>query len=405
MPERKGEGMSENTEAKMPAVRTLTCPYIKACGGCKTIGQPYVETLEKKRKALDHLLRPYARIEEIIGMEDPYHYRNKVHWTYTMQMDRFNRNLHVAGIYAAGSHKVVPIKACLIENEEADAIMRDIFQIARKYKMRFYDEDLQEGLLRHVLIRTAHATGQIMVVLVLSDRDMPGKKNFIQLLRKKHPAIRTVVINVNNKRTSMILGDHETVAYGPGYIEDELCGKRFRISPKSFYQVNSVQTEKLYQAAIEYAGLTGKETVVDAYCGIGTIGICAASKAANVIGCELNADAVEDARRNAQQNNVSNISFVNADAGEFLTDLKEQGEKVDVIFLDPPRSGATEEFLDAAAAIAPRRIIYISCGPETLLRDLKYLKKKGYKAVAAKGCDMFPFTEHTEAVCLLTHAN
>ena len=377
-----------------------TCPYVKKCGACRTIGQDYEKTLEEKRAKLDDLLRPVVRVPEIVGMENPYHYRNKVHWAFQAVYDG-RRMRHEAGIYKEGTHKVVPIRECLIEDEEADAIMRDILLIARKYKMKIYDEDTGEGLLRHVLIRTAHATGQIMVVLVLASPVMPGKNNFVKILRAKHPRIATIVINVNKEKTSMILGERESNAYGKGWIEDELCGKRFRISSKSFYQVNSVQTEKLYRQAIEYAHLNGHETVIDAYCGIGTIGICASHGAERVIGIEQNEDAVRDAEINAKQNNVKNIAFVNADAGEYLTDLAEEHKKTDVIFLDPPRQGATEAFLEAAVRTSPGRIVYISCGPESLLRDLKWLKKHGYKAKEAKAFDLFPFTDHIETVVLL----
>ncbi|MEE3420589.1 MAG: 23S rRNA (uracil(1939)-C(5))-methyltransferase RlmD [Lachnospiraceae bacterium] len=386
----------------MSEIKAITCPWRKKCGGCTTIGQPYQLTLDTKLKKLNETVRPAAKVDEIVGMEDPYHYRNKVHWCFAMQNNAYNERVHVAGIYAAGTHKVISVSNCLIENEEADAILKDIVQIARKYKMPYFDEDTGLGLLRHVVIRTGHKTGQIMVVLVLSDREMPGKKNFVDLLRKKHPNIETVVINVNDQKTNMVLGERETNAYGRGFIEDELCGKRFRISSRSFYQVNSEMTEKLYGTAIEWANLTGHEKVVDAYCGIGTIGICTADKAKSVIGCELNPDACKDADVNVKRNGLKNVRIVNEDAGRFLSEMADEHEKADVIFLDPPRSGSTEEFLDAAAAVSPGRIIYISCGPESLARDLKYLKKKGYTPRKAKAFDMFPFTDHVETVVLMS---
>ena len=201
----------------------------------------------------------------------------------------------------------------------------------------------------------------------------------------------------------MVLGDKEHVIYGKGYIEDELCGKRFRISPRSFYQVNPVQTEILYGKALEYAGLTGKEIVVDAYCGTGTIGMIASDKAGKVIGVELNADAVRDARNNAKANQIRNIQFYQNDAGKFLVEMAGQGAKVDVVLMDPPRSGSTEEFMNSVAQIGPERIVYVSCNPETLVRDLKYFKKKGYRVSKGVGVDMFPFTEHVETVVLLSH--
>ena len=241
-----------------------------------------------------------------------------------------------------------------------------------------------------------------MVVLVLGSPILPSKNNFVKALLKEHPEITTIVINVNNRNTSMVLGDKEQVIYGKGYIEDVLCGKTFKISPKSFYQVNPVQTEKLYSTAIEYAGLTGKETILDAYCGIGTIGMIASDRAKRVIGVELNSDAVRDARVNAKINKIENIELYNKDAGEFMVQLAEQGEKIDVVFMDPPRAGSDEAFLSSVIKCNPERIVYVSCNPETLARDLKYLTKKGYKVKKMRGCDMFAHTNHVETVCLLS---
>ena len=213
-----------------------------------------------------------------------------------------------------------------------------------------------------------------------------------------HPEITTVVQNVNNRGTSMVLGDKEHVLYGPGFVVDELCGRKFRISSRSFYQINPVQTERLYNLAIEAAGLTGKETVVDAYCGIGTISLVAAGKAGNVIGVELNQDAVRDAVMNARMNQIKNVRFYNNDAGKFMVQMASEGARADVVFMDPPRSGSTEEFIHAVAILAPRRVVYVSCSPETLARDLALFKKEGYQAVEAWAVDMFPMTSHTECV-------
>ena len=268
--------------------------------------------------------------------------------------------------------------------------------------MKVFDEDTGYGFLRHVLVRTAHATGEIMVVLITASPVFPSKNNFVKALRKVHPEITTVVQNVNGRDTSMVLGEKEHVLYGPGFIVDVLCGKKFRISSKSFYQINPVQTEKLYNLAIEAAGLTGKETVVDAYCGIGTIGIVAASAAKEVIGVELNKDAVRDAVTNAKANGEKNIRFYNNDAGKFMVQMASQNAHADVVFMDPPRSGSTEEFMDAVAILNPDRVVYVSCNPETLARDLAYFKKKGYRTEKAWAVDQFPATSHVETVCLLS---
>ena len=389
-----GQGREKTTVKNKSGI----CPVADKCGGCSWINQPYAEQLKKKEKQLRELLAPFCKIEGVIPMEHPEHYRNKVHAV-------FGENRYhdaISGIYEQKSHRIVPVDSCLIENAKADEIIVSIRGLLKSFHIRPYNEDTGYGLLRHVLIRTGHVTGQIMVVLVLASPILPSKNNFVKALLKLHPEITTVVINVNNRNTSMVLGDKEHVIYGKGYIEDELCGKRFRISPKSFYQVNPVQTEILYGKALEYAGLTGKETVVDAYCGTGTIGMIASDKAGKVIGVELNADAVRDARNNAKANQIRNIQFYQNDAGKFLVEMAGQGAKVDVILMDPPRSGSTEEFMSSVVQIGPERIVYVSCNPETLVRDLKYFKKKGYRVAKGVGVDMFPFTEHCETVVLLS---
>ena len=294
------------------------------------------------------------------------------------------------------------METCQIEDEKADAIINDIRGLLKSFKIKIYNEDTGYGLLRHVLIRRGFSTGEIMVVLVLGSPVMPSKNNFVKALRKLHPEITTVVLNVNDKRTSMVLGDRETTIYGKGYIEDVLCGLRFRISSKSFYQINPVQTEKLYGKAMELAGLSGTERVIDAYCGIGTIGMVAAKFAKEVIGVELNPDAVRDAVKNAKHNQMKNIRFYQEDAGRFMEKMAALGEKADVVFMDPPRSGSTEQFMKSVVTLAPKKIVYISCDPQTQARDLKYLTRYGYKAMGAYPYDMFPFTKHAENIVLLT---
>lgn len=377
----------------------VDCPVSKRCGGCNWIGKSYGEQLAQKAKYLKKLLEPFCKMEAVIPMEEPLHYRNKVHAVFGE--DR--KHNVISGIYEAGSHRIVPVDGCLLENEKAGRIIVSIRGLLKSFKIRPYNEDTGYGLLRHVLVRVGHATGQIMVVLVLASPVMPSKNNFVKALLKLHPEISTIVVNVNNRSTSMVLGDKEQVIYGKGYIEDILCGKIFRISPRSFYQVNPIQTEKLYEKAIEYAALTGKETVIDAYCGTGTIGLIASDRAAKVIGVELNADAVRDAGYNARKNGVGNIQFYKNDAGKFLLEMAEQQAKADVLFLDPPRSGSSEEFLRAVSVMKPKRIVYISCNPKTLARDIKILTKYGYRAQMGVGVDMFPWTECVETVCLLSN--
>ena len=375
------------------------CPVFGKCGGCQFVDMPYKEQLKRKQKRVEQLLKEYGSVMPIVGMGEPAHYRNKVHAVYAFQKGRGI----VSGIYQEKSHRVVPVESCLLEDRKAGEIIRSVRELAKSFKLKAYDEDSGYGLLRHVLVRVGHVTGEIMVVLVLGSPILPSKRNFVNELCKLHPEITTILINVNNKRTSMVLGEKEQVIYGKGYIEDELCGRRFKISAKSFYQVNSVQTEVLYAKAAEYACLTGKETVVDAYCGIGTIALAVAGEAGKVIGVELNKDAVRDAVTNARINKVKNADFYQNDAGRFLTQMAEAGEKVDVVFMDPPRSGSTEEFLDALIRIRPERVVYISCEPETLARDLKYLTgRSNYRVREITPVDMFPFTGNVETCVLLS---
>lgn len=382
------------------SVPNVLCPVASKCGGCRWVGREYGEQLEIKQTRFRKLMEPYCRPEPMIGMERPEHYRSKVHAVFGE--DR-KHNI-ISGIYEEKSHRIVPVDSCLIENEKADQIIVSIRELLRSFKIRPYNEDTGYGLFRHVLIRTGLVTGQIMVVLVLTSPVLPSKNNFVKALLKLYPEITTIVINVNDRDTNMVLGEREQVIYGKGYIEDELCGKTFRISPRSFYQVNPLQAERLYEKALEYAGLTGKEVVVDAYCGTGTIGIAAADRAGRVIGVELNADAVRDARNNARGNRVKNIEFYQGDAGRLLGEMAEQGEKVDLVMMDPPRSGSSQEFLDAVAGMKVDRLVYVSCNPDTLVRDLKYLKGKGYSVKRCVAVDMFPFTEETEACVLLQYA-
>ena len=377
------------------------CPVEKRCGGCQYLDMPYEKQLKMKQTRVRKLLEPYGKTYEITGMEHPYHYRNKVHAVF----DRQKNGTIISGVYEEGTHHVVPVTDCKIEDEKADAIINDIRDLLKSFKIKTYHEDTGYGLLRHVLIRRGFKTGQIMVVLVLGSPILPSKNNFVKAIRKLHPEISTVIINVNDKKTSMVLGDKETVVYGKGYIEDELCGCTFRISSKSFYQVNPVQTEKLYEKAIELAGLTGKERVIDAYCGIGTIGMVAAKHAKEVIGVELNPDAVRDAVKNAKRNQIPHIRFYQDDAGAFMDKMAAKKESADVVLMDPPRSGSTEQFMRSMISMKPKKIVYVSCNPETLARDLKYLTKHGYEMKGAYPYDMFPHTVHCETVCLLSRKN
>lgn len=375
------------------------CPAFGRCGGCTLLDLPYEEQLRTKQEQVSGLLRKFGKVDPIIGMAGSlWHYRNKVHWAFGT--DR--KGKIIAGTYQESTHRIVPINSCKLENETANGILCTIRDLMPSFHLSAYNENTGRGFLRHVLIRTAHQTGQVMVVLVVATKVFPGKNNFIRVLREKHPQITTIVMNLNDKFTSMVLGEQNTVLWGKGFIEDELCGKRFRISPHSFYQVNPVQTEVLYRKAIELAGLTGKERVIDAYCGVGTIGIIAAEKAGAVIGVELNKDAVRDAIGNAKVNGVNNISFVCGDAGEYMEQLAASGERADVVLMDPPRTGSSEAFIRSLSVMKPERIVYVSCEPETLARDLASMVKIGYRVRKLVPVDMFPGTVNCETVVSLT---
>lgn len=358
----------------------------------------YEKQLNKKHREVKELLGSFGKVEPVIGMQEPFHYRNKVNATF----QRLKNGTVISGAYQQGTHSVVKIDECQIEDKIADGIIYDIRGMLRSFKIKVYDEDSGYGLLRHVLVRRGFRTGEVMVVLVLASPILPSKNNFVKALRDKHPEVTTVVVNVNDRRTSVVLGERNITIYGKGFIEDELCGLRFRISPSSFYQINPVQTEILYGKAIEFAGLTGKEKVIDAYCGIGTIGMAAAGKAGSVIGVEVNRDAVRDAVTNAKRNNMKNITFYNEDAGEFMVKMAAQGETADVVFMDPPRAGSDEAFLSSLLQLSPKRVVYISCNPVTQARDLKYLISHGYRVERCQPVDMFPWTYHIETVCLLS---
>ncbi len=375
----------------------LNCPHAKKCGGCQLQNMTYERQLSFKQVKVIKLLGKYRHVDEIIGMKHPYHYRNKVQAAFGER----GREI-ISGIYQSSTHKIVPVDSCLIEDEKADEIIVTVRKLVKSFKLRAFNDVAMKGFLRHVLIKRGFASGQIMVVLVTGAMEFPQEEQFVNALLSRHPEITTVVQNVNNKRTSLLLGEESRVLFGDGYIEEDLCGFRFRISPKAFYQINPTQTEVLYNKALDFAQLTGKETVLDAYCGTGTIGILASPKAGRVVGVELNGDAVKDAKVNAGLNGVKNIEFFEDDAGRFMVKAAQSGAQYDVVMMDPPRAGASLEFLKSLVTLAPKKVVYISCNPETQARDLAFLVKNGYRVKKIQPVDMFPHTEHVETVCLLS---
>ncbi len=375
------------------------CPLYKKCGACQLQNMTYEEQLRFKTVKVIGLLGKFGHVSDIVGMENPLHYRCKVQAAFGR-----GRGGVISGVYQSSTHKIVPVDSCMIEDEEADRIVVSVRELAQKMKISPFQDRTMTGFLRHVLIRKGYYSGQIMVVLVTAAKQFPGKKAFLEELLKLHPGITTVVQNINARYTSLVLGRENIVLYGGGYIEDSLLGCSFRISPSSFYQINPPMTEKLYAAALEALAIRGGERVVDAYCGTGTIGILAARAGAQVLGVELNGDAVRDAFSNAKRNGIDNIRFIKADAGAFLTEMAENGESADALIMDPPRAGSSVPFLRSAVSMGPKRIVYVSCNPETLARDLAYLTRRGYAVRSIRPFDMFPHTEHVESVVKLTRA-
>ncbi len=373
------------------------CPYYKKCGGCHLQNLTYPEQLHYKQVKVISLLGKFCRVNDILGMENPVHYRCKVQAAFGKDKSGI-----ISGVYQSSTHKIVPIDSCKIEDQKADEIVVTVRKLLKSFKLKPFDDKAMTGFLRHVLVRKGYYTGQIMVVLVTGTPIFPSSRAFVNALLERHPEITTVVQNVNGKFTSMVLGEKTVTLYGNGYIEDRIADCTFRISPRSFYQVNPVMTTKLYNQAIEYMGLTGTETVIDTYCGTGTIGILAAKKAGQVIGVELNADAVRDARHNAGLNNVQNIRFYTADAGDFMVEMAKAGEKADVVIMDPPRAGSDQRFMRSVVTLAPKKVVYVSCNPETLARDLAFFVKNGYRPRQIQPVDMFPHTNHVETVALLS---
>ena len=371
--------------------------YEKKCGGCPLLALLYREQLAKKQARLQELLGGFAPVKAVQGMAEPLHYRNKAIASFATQRGKL-----VCGLYAEGTHRVLPGAECLLQEEILNKTLAAVLDAARACRWTAYDEDRGTGLLRHTVLRSS-CSAKVLVTLVTPGPDLPGSKNFCTALRKKAPWVVSIVQNINPTRSSAVLGSREKTLYGPGFVLDTLCGTQFAISSRSFYQVNRTQTEVLYKKALELAKLTGRETVIDAYCGIGTIGLCAAPLAKQVIGVERNPAAVKDAAANARRNKIANARFVCADATEWMAAAAGEGLHPDVVFLDPPRAGSTPECIAAVNKMKPRRIVYVSCDPETLARDVAAFTRLGWRAAKFCPVDLFPQTKLVETVVLLSH--
>ena len=373
------------------------CKICTSCGGCQYQQLDYKAQLKYKTKRVKESLSRIAKVDTkvlpCLGMDNPYNYRNKIQVPYNK-----DRNGKVKfGFYKENTHIIMPIKECAIEDKRAAPILWDIKLLLEDMNIPVYNEDNGKGILRYVLIRTSHHYEELMVVLVTTQLNFPGQRNFINELVNRHPEITTVVENVNSRHTNVILGNQEKVLYGPGHIKDDILGLTFEISASSFFQVNPIQVEKLYASALNLIDFSKKEVVLDAYSGVGTIGLIAAKNAKKVISVEINKSAHKNAIENAKRNNVDNIEFVCADAGEYIS---KSDIGIDVLIMDPPRSGSDETFLSTVINKRIKKIIYISCNPETLARDIAYLSSL-YKVTYVQPVDMFPMTAHCETVVSL----
>lgn len=373
------------------------CPVSKKCGGCKFLDVPYNEQLRQKRTIVRNLF-PGVTVEPVVGMENPYHYRHKVYCAFGLDRDGHVR----AGLFAENSHRIIYTSSCLIQHTAANTLISDLCHYADTLKIEPYDEDNRSGQLRYAYIRVSHNTGKMLLTLVIGSKFLKNEKALISLINRDHPEVETIVLNFNHGNDSMVLSPYEKVIYGKGRIIDTIQDVRFSISSRSFYQVNPVQTEKLYETAISLARLNRKDNVLDVCCGIGTISLLAAKSCNTVLGVEINPQAVSDARYNASLNKIRNAHFEAMDAQEFMLRL---GETPDVVFLDPPRSGMSRVSLSTLGTLQPDRIVYISCNPETQARDTKFLRKYGYSIKTIVPVDQFPFTPHIETIVLLQKLN
>ena len=370
------------------------CKICTSCGGCQYQQIRYEKQLEFKtdrvKEAMKRIAHVDIKVNDCIGAKNPYHYRNKIQMPY--QKDR--KGNIVYGFYKQNTHEIIPTKECMIEDKRAASILWDIKELLKEYKIPIYNEDSGKGILRYVLIRTSYHYDELMVVLITSQMNFPGQRNFVDALLKKHPEITTVVENVNSRHTNVILGNKEKILYGPGFIKDSILGLTFEISPSSFYQVNPEQVEVLYKTALDLIDINKQQVVLDAYSGVGTIGLIASKNAKKVISVEIVKDAHKNAIENAKRNNISNIEFHCGDAGEFISSY--DGD-LDIVIMDPPRKGSDEKFLSTLINKGVKQIIYVSCDPETMARDVGYLSSH-YKVTYLQPVDNFPMTAHVETV-------
>lgn len=373
------------------------CPLYKNCGGCQLQHMSYPAQLKWKRQQVVDAIERIGKLDGVevfatLGMENPLRYRNKMQFP----VGRGKGGL-IVGCYARGSHKIIDAPSCMIQNAGNDKILNAVRNVAEKFKLQPYDEDTHKGFLRHVMGRVGSG-GELMIVLVTASSNFPNAKNFVRALRNELPEVTSIQQNVQTFRNNVILGRDTKILYGKPTIRDTIGGLKFNISARSFFQVNTAQAEVLYRTALDFANLRGNETVIDAYCGTGTIGLFMARNARNVIGVEVVSSAVNDAIKNARENKIRNAEFITSDAVKVLPRLFDTGTFAEVVVVDPPRAGCDGKVLETFAAMEPEKIVYVSCNPATLARDLKILDGLGYRTKKIQPVDMFPFTSHVEAV-------
>lgn len=381
------------------------CPVYAECGGCQLQHLSYAGQLRMKQQQVKDALTRIGHLDTevlpVIGCSNPWNYRNKMQFPAASGAE----GKISIGCYAAATHSVIDTGSCMIQKEANNEVLTTVRKWMQRYSISAYDEKTGKGLVRHVMSRVGVHSGEVMAVLITSAYDIPHKKELVEWLTKYVPNLVSVVQNINKKPTNVVMGSKTRVLYGRTTITDSLGALSFNISAQSFFQVNSEQAEKLYNKALEYAALSGNETVVDVYCGTGTISLYLAKHAGKVYGIEIVAPAIEDAKKNAQDNNCSNAEFILGDAAEKLPQLLAEGVKPDIVVVDPPRAGCEQKVLKAIADVEPQRIVYVSCNPASLARDLAYLSECGYKTMAAQPVDMFPMCAHVETVCLLSKFN
>ncbi|MDR5660030.1 23S rRNA (uracil(1939)-C(5))-methyltransferase RlmD [Serpentinicella sp. ANB-PHB4] len=376
------------------------CPKASICGGCQIMHMNYQGQLDIKTKRVEQTLSRIGKIETkvhpTLGMENPYEYRNKAQFPIGIQAGKA-----ILGFYKKGSHDIVDTDYCHIQSPINTTVTEVIKDYIEKNNVTVYNEKTKKGLLRHVVTKVGFTTGEVMVVLITNEKSLPNKEALVEALVKKVEGLKSIVHNINDKNTNVIFGKESNTIYGEDKIVDYIGDLKFNISAHSFYQVNPVQTKVLYEKALEYADLNGEENVFDIYCGIGTISLFLAKKAKKVYGVEVVNAAIEDAKENARINNIDNAEFFVGKAEEVVPKLYKQNKTADVVVVDPPRKGCEETVLETIVNMAPNKIVYVSCNPSTLARDLAYLEEKGYKTVEVQPVDMFPHTAHVEAVTLL----